>query len=567
MTNRSVFYIDKLNHTLADELLVFGWARVVDELLASQAGDNRRLTIKDQGAYYELRCDPPLAEETIAAQSGNLVFLKPIQTVKNAETIPAEIGVIDYEAAKEQTSLFFEARRKAVKGQELEIAPHEYWDTLRLINPAALPGYNALALDWWNIRDQQADILSVLCDLFSTTPNDIDGAVDRWKALDKEYAWNISYDATGQQIYNPDQGKGQNRTKLGLSIGNVKNFWLLEYLKAVGFYDGALTKSVRGASDKKTFVVAPRELTFGEHQAIMNKFRETMSASESHKKFDVLASIRYTQALLDHFSEHPDPFGRLRNPKKHLVAGFNTVFYLDMGNAVATMNLSFIALPGWITIEDVSQIAVYQDILDELEKLVRQFDESHSDVHTLLQNMRDFISGDNLRAFFRFTNAYTGYLMGRSERGQYVYRYTTLFIERLMMSTEKRFSAILEGPGFQNVAYAIRQSTVTAQYRKKQGDRKYDVRYGLGQELARKARYESDFIAALGDFIFKYNAENAQIMETRPKPWRKSLTMSDVEEVVALIDEYGSQTVASLLIAYGYARVPRETDDEEFSEA
>jgi len=148
--------------------------------------------------------------------------------------------------------------------------------------------------------------------------------------------------------------------------------------------------------------------------------------------------------------------------------------------------------------------------------------------------------------------------MGKRERNQYAYALSTSFIERLIMSTEQRLAPILERPGFQNIAYAIRQSTVIAQYRKSQGDRKYDVRYGLGQDLARKARYPDDFVAALSDFLHKYNAENAQVMETRSGPYRSSIKTIDIDEIVMLIDEYGSEVVANLLIAYGYARVPRE---------
>jgi hypothetical protein len=60
-----------------------------------------------------------------------------------------------------------------------------------------------------------------------------------------------------------------------------------------------------------------------------------------------------------------------------------------------------------------------------------------------------------------------------------------------------------------------------------------------------------------------YNAENAQVMENRPGPYRKSLRTSDIDEIVRLIDEYGARTVCNLLIAYGYARVPRQENDGE----
>ncbi len=49
----------------------------------------------------------------------------------------------------------------------------------------------------------------------------------------------------------------------------------------------------------------------------------------------------------------------------------------------------------------------------------------------------------------------------------------------------------------------------------------------------------------------------------------RALLASDVEriaihdEVEALIDEFGSETVANLLIAYGYARTPREEAESQ----
>jgi hypothetical protein len=131
-----------------------------------------------------------------------------------------------------------------------------------------------------------------------------------------------------------------------------------------------------------------------------------------------------------------------------------------------------------------------------------------------------------------------------------------------------RLSKILETEGFQNIAYAIRQATVIAQYHKTQGERKYDVRYGLGQQLARKAAYPQEFVAELADFLIKYNAENAQVMENRPGPYRRSVRTGDIDDIVALMDEFGdSRLICNLLVAYGYARVPRDPDQETEAEA
>ncbi len=89
------------------------------------------------------------------------------------------------------------------------------------------------------------------------------------------------------------------------------------------------------------------------------------------------------------------------------------------------------------------------------------------------------------------------------------------------------------------------------------------MRYGLGRDLVRQSQYPADFIAALSDFLHKYNAENAQVMENRPKPYRRSIKTSDIEEITRLIDEHGSEVIAKLLVAFGYARVPRQTDEEK----
>ncbi len=77
----------------------------------------------------------------------------------------------------------------------------------------------------------------------------------------------------------------------------------------------------------------------------------------------------------------------------------------------------------------------------------------------------------------------------------------------------KPLSLITSNPGFQRIAYAIRQSTVKAQYQRSQErnrEVRYDVRYGLGQELMREVRYREKFIAALSTFLTHYNSETVR---------------------------------------------------------
>jgi hypothetical protein len=158
---------------------------------------------------------------------------------------------------------------------------------------------------------------------------------------------------------------------------------------------------------------------------------------------------------------------------------------------------------------------------------------------------------------------------------EYVPLFSTNNLEVLMQARdkhnveEKPLAPILkEHDGFRNIARAIRESTIRAQYRVAQeGDRRYDIAYGLGQDLARSLNQPESFIAALMDFIRRYNAETAREEEKlarqhggkitlelrRQARLRRLVTTEDVEDLVAIIDEHGHKVVGNLLLAYGYA--------------
>ncbi len=104
------------------------------------------------------------------------------------------------------------------------------------------------------------------------------------------------------------------------------------------------------------------------------------------------------------------------------------------------------------------------------------------------------------------------------------------------------------------------------------------MRYGLGQELMREVRYREKFIAALATFLTQYNAETVREEEKlatklrlgeritpeqrRRYKLRGTVSISDIDEIVALIDAFDAETVGSLLIAYGYASDSRAKNDK-----
>ncbi|MCB8980709.1 MAG: hypothetical protein H6657_25140 [Ardenticatenaceae bacterium] len=587
----NLFYIDKTTGTFADELLASGFVQLLQQLFAQQGILSPNIVQTDNGYAYEIVCDTPLDLNAVAEAKRPYYPAVIIQTNKNKDKLPAELpshALIHYETERDQRKQFFEARNALKKTTEkaettseengnltaLPPAPHPDWDIFRMINPAALIGYNSLMEQWFAVISAglQGQVYTGLCQLFSQSPNDVETIRQEWQTLAKEQNWKL-VDATASQFYNPSQGKGINKAQPdGVGLGNLKSFWLLEWLKAVGFYEIAFTRTMQGVSDRKTYVPIYGRMAPKFAKEVYQDFKSRMF-SETAVRSDILVVLRYLQAFLEKSKlaqaegeeerERREMFGEEYTPADFM-HGFQVAFYKDLGNAVTTMNLSFLNLPSWVQIHQEDDVQTYREILQEHETIVRQFAENKGDELSLLTQYRDFIVADNLDPFYEFTTAYGSWLISQGEKPGFPPRkFSTHNLRRLLVSTQPQLSKILESPGFINIAYAIRQSTVVAQYRKKEGDRRYDVRYGLGRDLVRQSQYPDEFIAALSDFLHKYNAENAQVMETRSGPYRRSVQTGDIQDILQLIDKHGSDLIAKLLVAYGYAREPRKEENDQ----
>jgi hypothetical protein len=257
-----------------------------------------------------------------------------------------------------------------------------------------------------------------------------------------------------------------------------------------------------------------------------------------------------------------------------VVNGFHVAHYkLLSPRAYTAMSLAFIGLPRWTgEVKTRAEVLKMKEVIDEHLMVIQGpvylrprggIDENRSDGYNLLLRYRDFVSGGRWDAFFDFAVGYSQYLTSEWEAGRYrgVRPFSTHLLGRLIMSAKKELKAIVENPGFQNVAYAIRHSTIIPQGRKARNeDYLYEIRYGLGRMLKQKAHHRDDFIAALGDFMQSYNAENVQKLESKGEQMRKDLRTSDIEAIVELVDEYGPEVICNLLVAYGYAREPREEE-------
>lgn len=564
------FYVDKTNQTYADTLTTFGLARVIQELMFHQGAAEREMRIQDTGNYYHIRCQPGVDENRLEfLRTSPIVLVKAIPTkFYNEEKQPEGIPLVNWD---EVTEYLNEVKSK---GDNLPPRP-EHLDILLTINPEAIQGYNGLLFRWWIVREYQPEIFRLIFDLYSSMPNDVDAAVADWKKLAKAQGWRYAPKISGQQLYNPDQGQGQNEPKadrLNTSKKNKINFWLTEWLRTVGFYAIAMPRLIgdertpNTRKDRKILVLAPRDTSFADNSMIMSKFQQTM-LPDTAVRFDLFAVIRYLRTLLTYYKE-PAQQHRLRtlgNVKKNLVAGFFSAFYKKMGQGRSLMNMSFLSFPGWIEVYSEDDARLYLGLLGELGRLVGQLEESHGEEVTLLQCLRDFLSGDDITKFLEFTTSYAGYYIRQSEKGARVDPVSYELVERIVTIMGKTYADIgdkTKYPGFHKIALAISESTVRAQWRKdKRHNTTYEIRYGLNQELTRKAHNAEQFLEALGEFIHTYNTETARARELGRKPSRDMIEDKDITDVLRMIDDYQNpRMVAQLLVAYGYTFMGMRSD-------
>ena len=511
------FYIDKSTSTSADTLLAFGFADFLQLLLSEEVGNN--LKIIDSGDTYRIEIDEAITDEQI--QRASYQFLFPaIFTGKATINLPPH-QIKDYKAQREKNQAFFEAKKQGLDDDALTQSgltpPPPEWSAWALINiMSADYAYNGLTELWYAHHEHFSNLTHIILDMFSTRPNSVDDAVVKWKNLAQETGLAKPNDwRTSQlQVVNSGMGKGGNKTKAnGISIGGMKGFWVLEYLKFAGFFQSALPRNTQ-SGDRKTYILHPKELRWQTHRKVFSAFQKKLYTN-SAIKLDILATLYYCSTFLEQWKAGQEEGGLSRfaraNPGDHISA-LDVIFYKDMGSAYAAMNQSMLVLPDWIkeikTMEDANKL---EDIFDEHTRIIRnsKLDEKKGHLYNSLRAYRDFLSARDLRSFFRFLRGYNKFVMGElNDKNNHFSppRFTTTNLEVLFMSHDEKLAPILKSEGFLNLATAIRLSTVTPQYQKSQGKKPlYEIRYGLGDKLLRDAQYSEKFIQALSKFMHDFS--------------------------------------------------------------
>lgn len=587
---QATYYVDKPTGTAADPLAAIGLARLLDDwrMAAEVMAD---IYIRDAGPYYAIEltrkdsdCPLPVTPDWI--DHFVALTMPYIVTAKKRGQEPPGIDSVDYEQAKTQRQNYLQARQqlpKEARGNSAKALMHPAreqveqmpqprdWDVVSTINQtSAISVYNELVASWYANRSQFRAIAELLLALFSQTPNDLAAFETGWKKLQKQYSLAGKPEVTAAQMVNPSAGKGQNRAKADKLEGGGSNLdspWPLELLKWLGMFAGGVPRTVRPpvpgmrTKDRKLYALAPVNITLGTLRRVHEQFKTVLLPAPA-VKMDILAALRYTEEFIRQWQAGQMTAAREAAGQKpgDYVSGLYTTFYKDMGSAVATMNVSFIALPDWVPLTDDTQVG---EMLREHLAIITSLDEARGDEYDMLRLYRDFLAANTLAPFFEFTTAYSSFLIQQRERGNQrrkIYQFSTNHLERMMTTMAPAYGKILATPGFQHLATAIRHSTVILQNQKARGRTpRFEIRYGLGQELSRHTTSTSDFLKALTEFVQSYQAENARFVERHAslQGARPNITTQDIEDIVCLLDEYRDpKLLCGMLVAYGYARTP-----------
>src|SRR6266700_3692892 len=614
--NTQRYYIDKTYVTTENTFLEVVFSSLLKKFLRQIGISAKGIIIQDAGSYYTVQVSTPITNNDLKRLEP-FAIIKPLVTDKyidKQEKKGIKLDGFDYQRQQDISKSYYEKLRKVppeCRTPEARLnksayplladieEPHPQLGRYQAISQMKIASsFNELAQRWFYLEYLQREHIHILLELFSSPINDIDNAIIACTKLAKEHELKKDAYATALQIINPTTGKGANYSKaseLTRAIGNQDSFWLLELLKFGGFMHAGAPYVVQRSKDRKTYVLQPRIIELGTLQQMMDEFR-TVCWSSTVVKLDILASLRFAQTFIKHRQQalqgetEDDFFGE--EQVFSVAHGFEVAFYKDMGSAYATMNVSSINLPNWLPrikkLEEAeAALAIFKEHLQIAQGLRNSKGEEGSEEYELLRFYRDFLSGRDLRPFWKFTTAYSSYLISQHEHEKIPQRQirplTTTGLENIIemntTETQNKLTDITRNEGFRRIAHAIRQSTITAQYRRAQlGDRTYEVRYGLGQELMREARYRNKFMVALSEFLQRYNAETSReeekvanklgskltLDDRRKYNLRASIPYPDIDEIAGLIDRFNSsELIGSMLVAYGYAREPFKGATEE----
>ncbi len=560
----TVFRVPRATGTHADVLLTAGLA----DLLQTALPDGE-VRIVESGATFEVTApSEALVAERLPADAG-FPFLRP----KAKVDVPAKVtAVFDYEVEKEKVGRYFEvlkARGRKTAGEDPEQEEWlqrnqprpdwKQWQVLLLLQGHANTNRAHTRLAGATPDQARAEIAAGLAALQAGQPSGV--------------KWGVS----SVQLFNPAAAKGYARLKPDSTDRNDKSKeqWVddfQEWLRYRGYFAAVCPVYVdRKAERIRLIAPIPADISAVGYRSLAEGLRQGPLGG-AEPRVDALAVLRLARLLIEHSDLYtaaqpadealPVWCSLADSTPARVISGIAITQYQSLGSARAVSQLGSLALPDWFPMHSVGDAERWLGILEEHRRVIAGLRDDRSDEVGLAQGYRRFLQKRGvpaLDALIDFMGAYGTFVLRAREQKRRVASFTTSNLRELVRGMSGEYLRILDDPGFQAVAAAVRRATVGAQALKAQGKDYREIRYELLHDIRRKRSLpKADaLIEAVADFVASYNYENARRREMK-KLSSRNVTTEEFHAFTAVVEEHGAALVGALLAAYGSCREPRE---------
>jgi hypothetical protein len=574
------FRISKRTGTHADVFAAVGLADLVGSIPKSGA-----VRIAERDAEFVVSLARPLAinDAQRIPQTPGYPFLKANEKVK----VPAGvINFVDYKAEKAKAdrrkqALSSKAKkgRKPIDAETQQLLQEEQlrddWRLLQVLN--VLRASEATNRVHETIATRKAQ---TFCDEMT----------NGLAAVGKNETSDIDWKISTVQLFTPIAAKGYGRLKPDSTDRNdkTKEQWadpFVEWLKYRGYFQ--VSCPFFQGDDIRLLCPVPHDISIHAFESVAREMRKG-GIFGGPPKIDAIAVLKLAELLVRHSEEYHDPdievlpgVSLTGKTPADAVSGIMVTHYQSLGTAKAVSAMSTLALPNWFPMETRQDAEVWLSILDEHRRIVLSLNpgdreippKNNSDEIGLLIFYRRFLEkrGESaISSLIEFMEMYGAFVMRAngttlSGRKRWLTRFTDEYFRRLLMGTNEQLLGIIDDAGFEAVARAVRQATVSSQNKRARGDDVWrDIRYELLHDLHRTRKVPgSAFVECIMEFVSRYNYENARRRETKRDPKAAPASVSDEElkSFIVLVERYGTSLVGALLAAYGSCKEKWEPED------
>lgn len=565
----STFKVKKVTGTYSDTLEAFGLANLLNEIQSRAELPHAKLLIEDKGLYYEITSKPEIQLDQIQELSYFPLFQYVIRDT--SETF--DENYFDYpkqrDLKKERQELTQKAYKEFAGKDKSELLKQKLKEIERIyseekiispqldvysqvITPNNFVGFDKLYKNISSNKEFFSEIVQAILDNYS----------GRKVKLNTNALTDFDDKVTALQIYNPTTGKGQNKGKAsGASAGPIRLNWISETMKISGALTNMLCQLVKVGSSYDMKIVVPdfKKAEFNKQKQIVLAFKKNIKGN-TPLKVDILNLLIVNKQLI----EFTDEYSNFK--AKNILTGLHSTYQKDLGQNKAVVNIAKLQTPDFIEFNTADEAKDWVEFLKEQINIIGSIEELGDATQSLIA-YRTFLTSSHFSSWAKFIFWYAEHIMSSFSRNKYALPFKITSLNKLfknMNMNEFKISEIISNEGFQKVAYAIRKSTVTLQYTPKD-QRKFEIRYGLVQNLQNKSKSASDLAEFIGEFIATFNAETARYAEKTGTVLRANIRDNELTQFYELLDKYPSNVVGALLASYGFALTEKEaikTDDE-----